>query len=167
MSVLPESSAASYTPGGVSAVTMLCTLADGYSEPQILLQQAGDQCITDQCGCAASLPNDQNLQVQDASRQDHKDNLLRPAPAPAQTKQVRDSLMAGGRSQGQESSSHKQSTVTTILGPWSPCPSGTPAAAALVLVVQSTVKQKGLDQVLLGSSNLFLWTFKNLTCMMS
>lgn len=36
-----------------------------------------------------------NLQVQDAGRQDHKDNLLRPAPAPAQTKQVRDSLMAG------------------------------------------------------------------------
>ncbi len=69
------------------------TLADGYSEPQILLQQEGDQCITDQCGCAASLPNDQNLQVQDAGRQDHKDNLLRPAPA--QTKQVRDSLMAG------------------------------------------------------------------------
>jgi hypothetical protein len=29
------------------------------------------------------------------------------------------------------------------------------------------VKQKGLDQALLGSSNLFLWTFNNLTCMMS
>jgi hypothetical protein len=68
---------------------------------------------------------------------------------------------------GQESSSHKQSTVTTTLGPWSPCPSGTPAAAALVLVVQSMVKQKGLDQVLLGSSNLFLWDFTNHTCMMS
>jgi hypothetical protein len=94
MRVLTESSAASHTPGGVSAITMSCTLADGYSEPQILVQQAGDQCITDQCGCAASLPNDQNLQVQDAGRQDHKDNLLRPAPAPAQTKQVRDSLMA-------------------------------------------------------------------------
>jgi hypothetical protein len=93
MRILTESSAASYTPSGVSAITMSCTLADGYSEPQILLQQAGDQCMTDQCGCAASLPNDQNLQVQDAGRQDHKDNLLRPAPA--QTKQVRDSLMAG------------------------------------------------------------------------
>ncbi len=97
MRVLTESSAASHTPGGVSAITMSCTLADGYSEPQILVQQAGDQCITDQCGCAASLPNDQNLQVQDAGRQDHKDNLLRPAPAPApaHSKQVRDSLMAG------------------------------------------------------------------------
>jgi hypothetical protein len=95
MRILTESLAASYTPGGVSAITMSCTLADGYSEPQILLQQAGDQCITDQCGCAASLSNDQNLQVQDAGRQDHKDNLLRPAPAPAQTKQVSASLMAG------------------------------------------------------------------------